>query len=152
MCVGQMEHFECWRSRLQHNMCLRQMEHINVSAPGCNTIHVSGRWSTLSVGTLSCNTKRVKTGRTPGYNIQCSCSAGIQMWDKEHLQVGHHSVLNFCDSLFNTFDISVSIRRLSDPSSTSSHTKLQSQGTHTLFHTDGRTICEKRNYKEASSK
>jgi len=55
------------------------------------------------------------------------------------LQAGDHYVLNVCDSLFNTFDISVCIRRLSDPSLTSSHTTLQphttlqSQGTHTLF-------------------
>jgi len=42
-------------------------------------------------------------------------------------------VLNVCDSIFNTFDISVCIRKLSDPSVTSSNTTLQSQGTHTFF-------------------
>ena len=42
-------------------------------------------------------------------------------------------MLDVCDSLFNTFDISVSTRRLFDPSVTSSHTTLHSQGTHTFF-------------------
>jgi len=49
------------------------------------------------------------------------------------LQAGDQSVLNVCDSLFNTFDISVCITRPSDPSVTSSYTTLQSQGTHTFF-------------------
>jgi len=42
-------------------------------------------------------------------------------------------MLNVCDSVFNTFDISVCIRKLSDPSVTSNNTTLQSQGTHTFF-------------------
>ena len=128
-----MEHFKCWRSRLQYNTCLREVEDINVSAPGCNTIHVSGRWSTLNIGILSCNTKCVSRQRElQGATYNVPADAGIQIWNKEHLQAGDHSVLNVCDS-FNAFDISVSIRRMSDPSVTSSHTTLQSQGTHTFF-------------------